>query len=149
MVEKNNNKRQRVKLVPEFSINDHQDVLVEILRRLDGPSLCSAACVCRLWSAVARNDSTWEELCFRQVSPRPSLPLRSVVSALGGYKRLYFLCIRPVLARLPKIIWSHDQLQLSLSLYCVHYYERLYVGAWHEDAPPSSLMFLRKPVNVV
>ncbi|CAN7025600.1 unnamed protein product, partial [Brassica rapa subsp. trilocularis] len=153
MVEKNNNKRQRVKLVPEFSINDHQDVLVEILRRLDGPSLCSAACVCRLWSAVARNDSIWEELCFRQVSPRPSLPLRSVVSALGGYRRLYFLCIRPVLSRLPKIIWSHDQLQLSLSLYCVHYYERLYVGAWHEDAPPSappsSLMFLRKPVNVV
>ncbi|KAG2278704.1 hypothetical protein Bca52824_061259 [Brassica carinata] len=38
MVEKSNNKRQRVNLVPEFSINDHHDVLVEILRRLDGPS---------------------------------------------------------------------------------------------------------------
>ena len=145
MVEKSNNKRQRVNLVPEFSINDHHDVLVEILRRLDGPSLCSAACVCRLWSAVARNDSIWEELCFRQVSPRPSLSIRSVVSALGGYRRLYFLCIRPFLARLPKILWSQDQLQLSLSLYCVHYYERIYVGA----APPSSLMFLRMPVNVV
>ncbi|EOA14122.1 hypothetical protein CARUB_v10027267mg [Capsella rubella] len=155
MVEKSNNKRQRVTLTqasasrPEFSINDHHDVLVEILRRLDGPSLCSAACVCRLWSAVARNDSIWEELCFQQVSPRPSLSLRSIVSALGGYRCLYFLCIRPVLARLPKLLWTRDQLQLSLSLYCVHYYERLYVGAWIGDAPPSSLMFLRKPVNVV
>lgn len=149
MVEKSNNKRQRVNQVPKFSINDHHDVLVEILRRLDGPSLCSAACVCRLWSAVARNDSIWEELCFRQVSPRPSLSLRSVVSALGGYRCLYFLCIRPVLARLPKLRWTRDQLQLSLSLYCVHYYERLYVGAWLGDAPPSSLLFLRKPVNVV
>ncbi|KFK31313.1 hypothetical protein AALP_AA6G096600 [Arabis alpina] len=146
---KGNKKRQRVKQVAKFCINDHHDILVEILRRLDGPSLCSAACVCRLWSAVARNDSIWEELCFRQVAPRPSLSLRSVVSALGGYRCLYFVCIRPVLARLPKLLWSRDQLQLSLSLYCVHYYERLYVGAWLSDAPPSSLMFLRKPVNVV
>ncbi|XP_062153490.1 F-box protein SNE [Alnus glutinosa] len=134
---------------PKFCINDHTDILTEILKRLDGPSLGVAACVCRLWSAIARNDSLWEHLCFRHVaSPAPS-SVRPVVLALGGYKRLYMVCVRPVLSRLGhsdlvrRRFWTRDEVQLSLSLFCVDYYERRLGGA-----SASSLMFLCKPVNV-
>ncbi|XP_030539749.1 F-box protein SNE [Rhodamnia argentea] len=148
---------------PKFCINDHVDVLAEILKRLDGRSLCLAACVCRLWSALARTDSVWEHLCFRHLSPPPPSSVRPVVSALGGHRRLYMVCIRPVLGRLgpsrsaelPWRVRSREELQLSLSLFCVDYYERLGSGSSGggrfgdgSATAPSSLMFLCKPVNV-
>ncbi|KAJ9176790.1 hypothetical protein P3X46_012068 [Hevea brasiliensis] len=152
----------------KFCINDHIDILIEILKRLDGRSLGVAACVCRLWCTIARNDSLWEDLCFRHVSPPPS-GVRAVVVALGGYKRLYMVCVRPVLSRLGRRlrlgdsdrvgrVWTRDEVQLSLSLFCVDYYERLGRlggggggsggGGGGGDTSAASLMFLCKPVNV-
>ncbi|XP_050383295.1 F-box protein SNE [Argentina anserina] len=134
----------------QFCINDHIDIVVEVLKRLDGPSLGVAACVCRLWCSVARNDSLWEHLCFRHVSSPPPSSVRPVVVALGGYKRLYMVCVRPVLSRLSdsrlvRRVWTRDEVQLSLSLFCVDYYERRLGGG---EAAASSLMFLCNPVNV-
>ncbi|KAL6330059.1 hypothetical protein AAG906_039977 [Vitis piasezkii] len=148
---------------PRFFINDNTDILMEILKRLDGRSLGVAACVCRLWRSVTWNDSLWEHLCFRHVSPPPP-GVRPVVVALGGYRRLYMMCLRPVLSRLGQMkrglggsggggdsdlvgrVWTRDSVQLSLSLFCVDYYERL--DGRLGDASTSSLMFLCKPVNV-
>ncbi|KAJ7964704.1 F-box protein like [Quillaja saponaria] len=143
---------------PKFFINDHIDILIEVLRRLDGPSLGIATCVCRLWCTISQNDdSLWEHLCFRHVSNPPSPSIRPVVVALGGYKRLYVVCVRPVLSRLGdselvrKRVWTRQEMQLSLSLFCIDYYERLGGtgnGRLAGDASASSLMFLCKPVNV-
>ncbi|GMG98754.1 hypothetical protein Nepgr_000594 [Nepenthes gracilis] len=151
----------------KFCINDHRDVLVEILKRLDARSLGVAACVCRLWCSITRNDALWEHLCFRHVSPPPS-GVRTVVVALGGYKRLYMVCVKPVLSRLAgakigsdgrgtggggnggdsdltRRVWRRHGAQMSLSLLCVDCYERL--GGRLGDASASSLMFLCEPVN--
>ncbi|KAF8409704.1 hypothetical protein HHK36_005783 [Tetracentron sinense] len=158
-----NEKEKKLK----FCINDHRDVLVEILKRLDGRSLGVAASVCRLWCSITRQDSVWESLCFRHVSPPPS-DVRPVVVALGGYRRLYMVCLRPViLSRLSrqlslrlgnggagdseriKRICTRDEVQLSLSLFSIDYYERLGGGTGRlGESSASSLMFLCKPVNV-
>lgn len=139
---------------PRFCINDNSDILVEILKRLDDRSLGVAACVCRLWCSITRNDSLWENLCFRHVSPSPS-GIRPVVVALGGYRRLYMVCLRPLLSRLARLklgrsgdseLWTQHEVQLSLSLFSVDYYEKL--GGRLGDASTSSLIFLCKPVNV-
>ncbi|XP_035543157.1 F-box protein SNE-like [Juglans regia] len=118
---------------PKFFINDHVDILIEILKHLDGPSLCVASirntsCVYRLWGTISRNDSLGERLCFRHVSSPPPSFVRPVVVALGSYKRLFMVC---------------DVVQLSLYLFCVDYYEKRLA-----DASVSSLMFPCKPVNV-
>ncbi|XP_022136160.1 F-box protein SNE-like [Momordica charantia] len=153
--EKNNKIKKKKNF--KFSINDHLDVLTEILRRLDGPSLCAAACVCRLWCALARNDdSLWEHLCLRHASSPPPSALRSVVLALGGYKRLYMLCLRPLLATfnrrrshfVRRVSTLQDHLQLSLSLFSVDCYERSGRIAGDAAAAAPSLRFLCKPVNV-
>ncbi|KAE9614705.1 putative F-box domain-containing protein [Lupinus albus] len=82
-------------------INDNIDILTEILKRLDGPSLGVSSCVCRLWCNLTHNnDSLWEHLCFRHLSTPPPPSVRAMVAALGGYKRLYMVCVRPVLSRL-------------------------------------------------
>ncbi|XP_016444573.1 F-box protein SNE-like [Nicotiana tabacum] len=157
----------------KFFINDNQDLLIEILKRLDGRSLGVAACVCKQWCAITRDDSLWEHLCFRHVSPPPD-GVRTVVLALGGYRRLYMVCVRPVLNRLRKwkpigmesasdsevgrrVYWTRHEVELSLSLFCVDYYERVLLGGGgggggggrHGDAAcTSSLMFLCNAVNV-
>ncbi|KAL7582874.1 F-box protein SNE [Lactuca sativa] len=145
-----------------FPINDHVDLLIEVLQRLDGRSLGAAACVCRQWCSIVRNDSLWENLCFRHVSP-PSVGVRSVVLALGGYRRMYMVCVRPVASRLKRRrffsgesevvrrVWNRHEVELSLSLFCVEYYERLLGGGGgvvSGESPAKSLKFLCKAVNV-
>ncbi|KAL2474484.1 F-box protein SNE [Abeliophyllum distichum] len=145
---------------PKFFINDNMDVLIEILKRLDDRSLGVAASVCSLWCSLTRNDSLWEHLCFRQLSPPPE-GVRSVVVALGGYRRLYMGCVKPVLSRLEKSkvrelsvarVWTRHEVELSLSLFCVDYYERVLLGGaggrLGGDSAASSLMLLCKAVNV-
>ncbi|CAN6313726.1 unnamed protein product [Urochloa humidicola] len=153
-----------------YNINDNADLLAEILGRLDGRSLAAAACVCRLWAAVARRDAVWEAMCLRHVGPAPPSAgpaTRAVVAALGGYRRLYRLCLGPALDRLGRAgalaqaqaaRAHHLSLSLSLSLFSIDCYERLgVVGAGAAPAagrqqqpppPPSSLLFLCKPVDV-
>lgn len=154
MVQQQQHRREQEKR-PRFFINDNIDILREILKRLDGPSLGVAACVCRLWCSLTRNDdSLWEHLCFRHVSSPPTASVRAVVVALGGYKRLYMVCVRPVLSRLGnservrKRVWTRHEVQLSLSLFCIDSYERLESGRIPSDASASSLMFLCNSVNV-
>ncbi|XP_057796773.1 F-box protein SNE-like [Salvia miltiorrhiza] len=125
-----------------YYINDNLDMLIEILKRLDGRSLGVAACVCRLWSALARHDSLWEHLCFRHLSPPPH-GVRAVVAALGGYRSFYMLCFKPVGAAERRLSTRHE-MDISLSLFCVDYYERvLLAGAARiPPAPSPPLIFL-------
>ncbi|XP_064997882.1 F-box protein SNE-like [Musa acuminata AAA Group] len=131
-----------------FSINDNVDLLAEILGRLDGRSLAVAGCVCRLWSAVGRRDSVWEDVCHRHAAGG-SGATRSVVAALGGYRRLYRLCIGPALDRLAGSDGAHLSLSLSLSLslFSIDCYERL-GGRQQQQQQSASLLFLFKPVDV-
>ncbi|XP_019193883.1 PREDICTED: F-box protein SNE-like [Ipomoea nil] len=157
---------EREKRSCKFCINDNVDVLIEILKRLDGRSMGVAACVCRLWCAISRDDSLWEHLCFRHASPPPE-GVRTVVTALGGYRRLYMVCVRPVVSRLrswrigadssSERVWTRNEVDLSLSLFCVDYYERVLLGdngggggggRLGDDSSTASLMFLCKAVNV-
>ncbi|XP_042486576.1 F-box protein SNE-like [Macadamia integrifolia] len=163
-------REKKVQVKVKFCINDHPDILVEILKRLDGRSLGVVACVCRQWRSLTCHDWLWENICFRYVSP-PPCDVRPVVVALGGYRRLYMVCLRPLLTRLSSSrlslggggcgrVWTRDEVQLSLSLFSIDYYERLVLGSTVEDeasssssATPSStstssLMFLCKAVNV-
>lgn len=124
--------------VEKFCMNDNMDVLIEILKRLDDRSLGVAACICRLWCALTQNDALWEHLCFRHLSPPPE-GVRTVVVALGGYRRLYTMCVKPVLSRIGKMrvrgaaanwerrVWTRHEVGLSLSLFCVDYYERVFL----------------------
>ncbi|KAK8934064.1 F-box protein SNE [Platanthera zijinensis] len=139
-----------------YNINDNADLLAEILARLDGRSLAAAACVCSLWLAVSRRDAVWEALCNRHVYAAASFPgTRAVVAALGGYRRLYRRCVGPILDRLAAVAGDHGPQsseaalaaaqRLSLSLFSIDCYERLSVGGRQR---PSSLLFLRSPVDV-
>ena len=73
------------------------------------------------------------------------------------------VCVRPVVSQLKKRrmysaesevvrrVWNRHEVELSLSLFCVEYYERLLVGGGGVvtgESPAKSLKFLCKAVNV-
>lgn len=131
------------------------DLLSEVLKYVDGRSLARASCVNRQWHKAAQDEKLWENICLRHWANIGCghHQLRSVVLALGGFRRLYAICIWPLLnpssssssssafnsqTLLPPIpsqgpsrkpaktqCWGKDEFHLSLSLFSIHCYEKI------------------------
>ncbi|XP_074556530.1 F-box protein GID2-like [Curcuma longa] len=85
--------------VPEIG----EDLVLEVLKRADARTVGRAACVCRIWRRLAEDDRLWEVVCTRDwvKLPYSELQLRSVVLALGGFRRLHSLYILPLMGHRP------------------------------------------------
>lgn len=132
-----------------------ENLLYEVLRRVDdGSTLAKAASVSRQWRQTAHDERIWELICTRHYHRSPT-QLRAVVSALGGFRRLYSSHLWPLLkpasssspspapppaaasswpglppAPAPgparsKARWGKDEVNLSLSLLSIKYFEKM------------------------
>ncbi|GLJ58346.1 hypothetical protein SUGI_1489850 [Cryptomeria japonica] len=114
------------------------DALHEIFSHLDADALAMASCVSRQWYEAAMDDNMWEEICTKHWPSSTGISmtqLRYVVNVMGGFRRLYAKCLHPLLRRPSSsssyafkedgVVWSEDQVQLSLCLFSVDYYKRL------------------------
>ncbi|WOK92614.1 F-box protein GID2-like [Canna indica] len=134
-----------------------EDLVLEVLKRADALTLGRAACVSRRWRKLAEDEGVWEAVCIRDWVrvPCAKQQLRSVVLALGGFRRLHSLYILPFLtpsARrpgagfpvlalpsvgtaaspsmttrrpVPQPRWGKDAVQLSLSLLSIGFFEKM------------------------
>uniref|UniRef100_A0A7N0TQ23 F-box protein GID2 n=1 Tax=Kalanchoe fedtschenkoi TaxID=63787 RepID=A0A7N0TQ23_KALFE len=133
-----------------------ENLLYEVLKHADAKTLATAACVCRGWSRTAADERLWELICTRQWNNIGcgNQQLRSVVLALGGFRRLHSLYIwplskpasssssssSPVAASASASTssgwrvkprqqrWGKDEVHLSLSLLSIRYYEKMNFG---------------------
>jgi len=106
----------------------NEDIVMKVLRHLDAKSLAMASCVNRQWKRAVETESLWERVCRKEwLAGGESQNMRSVVIALGGYRRFFFLCLRPLLYRsLPTRPCSNDGfIPLPLSPFSLDCYERL------------------------
>lgn len=122
-----------------------EDLLFEVMKHMDARTLGAAACVSRLWCKTAMDERLWEMICARQsaIIARGSRQLRSVVLALGGFRRLHALYLWP-LQKLPSHAasasvpsssafprglisphWGKDEVHLSLSLLSIRCFEMM------------------------
>ncbi|KAI3465306.1 hypothetical protein Pfo_021969 [Paulownia fortunei] len=130
-----------------------ENLLYEVLRHVDdGRTLAKAACVSRQWKRTAHDERLWELICTRHYHRSP-MQLRAVVLALGGFRRLYsshlwpllkpassspsappavstWPCLPPTPAPPPgaarsKARWGKDEVNLSLSLLSIKYFEKM------------------------
>ncbi|RZC48511.1 hypothetical protein C5167_016937 [Papaver somniferum] len=128
-------------------LND--DLAFEVLKHFDAKTLATAACVNKKWSKMAEDERLWEFICTRYWANIGcgNRQLRSVVLALGGFRRLHSLYIWPLLKRSssssiasssssssvlpsrtvvkPKPNWGRDEVNLSLSLLSIRYFEMM------------------------
>ncbi|XP_074592346.1 F-box protein GID2-like [Curcuma longa] len=128
--------------VPELG----EDLVLEVLKRADARTVGRAACVCRIWRRLAEDDRLWEAVCTRDWVKRPysEMQLRSVVLALGGFRRLHSLYSLPLLghrpaaaspslalppaspiSRRPNSRMGKDEVQLSLALLSLNFFGKL------------------------
>lgn len=129
-----------------------ENLLYEVLKHVDPRTLAASACVSKQWKKTAEDERLWEMICTEHYAKDP-LQLRAVVLALGGFRRLYSLYLWPLLkpssssssssaastwpclplAQIPaktsagsvKARWGKDEVNLSLSLLSIRYYEKM------------------------
>ncbi|OVA02047.1 F-box domain [Macleaya cordata] len=79
--------------------NLDEDLLFEVLKHVDAKSLAKAGCVSKQWHKTAQDERLWEMICTRHWANTGcgNQQLRSVVLALGGFRRLHTLCLWPLL----------------------------------------------------
>ena len=84
-------------------VNLDEDLLFEVLKHVDARTLATAACVSRQWKRTAHDERLWEMICTRHWANVGcgTQQLRSVVLALGGFRRLHALCLWPLLKSPP------------------------------------------------
>lgn len=131
----------------EFSKLD-ENLLYEVFKHADAKTLAVASCVSKQWHRTAQDERLWELICTRHWSNSinyGSRQLRSVVLALGGFRRLHALFLSktapttsasPILppssSSIPARVvrggskrWGKDEVNLSLSLFSIRYYEKM------------------------
>ncbi|XP_039013871.1 F-box protein At2g27310-like isoform X1 [Hibiscus syriacus] len=68
------------------------DVFYDILRRLDGPSLASAACSCSAFCSISREERLWENVCSSLWPSTNRDDVKSLILAIGGFRKFYADC---------------------------------------------------------
>ncbi|GLT59830.1 hypothetical protein SLA2020_326280 [Shorea laevis] len=68
------------------------DIFYDILRRLDGPTLASAACVCAAFCSISKEETLWENACSSVWPSTNSEDVKSLISSIGGFRKFYADC---------------------------------------------------------
>ncbi|KAL8130933.1 F-box protein GID2-like [Apium graveolens] len=128
-----------------------ENLLYEVLKHADARTLGVAACVNTQWHKTSKDERLWELICTKQWANIGcgKQQLRSVVLALGGFRRLHALYLWPLAkpavvapettsawpcipvakagtsAAPAKTRWGKDEVHLSLSLLSIRYYEKM------------------------
>lgn len=73
------------------------DLICEILKRVDGATLASVECASSLFRFATREEHAWEELCSSMWPSTRNEEVRSLIFALGGFRKFYRDCFPMVL----------------------------------------------------
>nr|ULB12956.1 GID2 protein [Aegilops tauschii subsp. tauschii] len=73
-----------------------EDVMFEVLRRVEPRTLAAAACVSQGWRVLAQDERLWEAPCVREWTGLgfSEQLLRAVVLPFGGFRRLHAVSIQ-------------------------------------------------------
>ncbi|XP_047341466.1 F-box protein GID2-like [Impatiens glandulifera] len=74
------------------------NLLYEILKHADAKTLAAVSCVSKQWNKTSQDERLWEMICTKQSANIGCgiHQLRSVVLALGGFRRLHSLYLWPL-----------------------------------------------------
>ncbi|OAY50987.1 F-box protein GID2 [Manihot esculenta] len=131
-------------------VNLDENLLFEVFKHVDARTLGRAACVSKQWHRTAQDERLWELICTRHSANIGCgiQQLRSVVLALGGFRRLHSQYLLPLskpqssstassssssswspfpamIGSKPPAKWGKDEVHLSLSLLSIRYYEKM------------------------
>ncbi|KAJ6872094.1 hypothetical protein NC651_031257 [Populus alba x Populus x berolinensis] len=132
-------------------MNLDENLLFEVLKHVDARTLGRASCVSKQWHRTVQDERLWELICTNHWANIGcgNQQLRSVVLALGGFRRLHSQYLWPLskphptpapssssspsawnpfpkmIGNKPPARWGKDEVHLSLSLLSIRYYEKM------------------------
>jgi hypothetical protein len=68
------------------------DIFYDILKRLDGATLASAACACAAFSSISKEERLWEDVCSSMWPSTSNEQVKSLITSIGGFKKFYADC---------------------------------------------------------
>ncbi|CAN1175372.1 F-box protein At2g27310 [Linum perenne] len=68
------------------------DIFYDILKRLDGSTLASAACTCAAFCSISKEESLWENVCSSMWPSTDREDVKDLISSLGGFRKFYADC---------------------------------------------------------
>lgn len=83
------------------------DLFYDILRRLDGATLASAACACAAFSSISKEERIWEDVCSLMWPSTKRDDVKSLILSLGGFKKFYADCFPLIINKeVPNFRWN-------------------------------------------
>ncbi|CAK9175829.1 unnamed protein product [Ilex paraguariensis] len=83
------------------------DLFYDILRRLDGATLASAACTCAAFCSISKEDRLWENVCSSMWPSTNREDVKSLISSIGGFKKFYADCFPLIVNKeVPEFQWN-------------------------------------------
>ncbi|CAM6089272.1 unnamed protein product [Calypogeia fissa] len=76
----------------DVAVTLNDDLVFEVLRRVDPVTLATASCVNSDFRHMADNEGLWEELCNKRWPSTRDADVKSILSTVGGFKKLYAEC---------------------------------------------------------
>ncbi|XWS31596.1 hypothetical protein CRYUN_Cryun23aG0089900 [Craigia yunnanensis] len=68
------------------------DLFYDILRRLDGSTLATAACACATFCSISREERLWENVCSSMWPSTNREDVKNLISSIGGFRKFYADC---------------------------------------------------------
>ena len=84
------------------------DILYEVLSRVDGVTLATAACASSPFHSVSNNEKIWERICYRKWPSTKDPEVNALISSLGGFRRFYGECFPLIVSRHPFVFDASD-----------------------------------------
>ncbi|KAK6937512.1 hypothetical protein RJ641_031020 [Dillenia turbinata] len=83
------------------------DILYDILRRLDGPTLASAACACAAFCSISKDEKLWESACASLWPSTNRDDVKKLIMSIGGFKKFYADCFPLIINKeVPEFQWD-------------------------------------------
>ncbi|XP_057815978.2 probable F-box protein At2g36090 [Cryptomeria japonica] len=73
-----------------------RDIVGEILKRVDGPTLANAACSSSDFLSFANEEWLWENMCISLWPSTNNEEVKQLISSLGGFRKFYGDCFPPL-----------------------------------------------------
>lgn len=81
------------------------DALYEVLVRVDGVTLATAACASSVFHRVSGDKKIWESVCNLQWPSTNDPEVRSIISAVGGFQKFYGECF-PLIVNKQSVVFD-------------------------------------------
>ncbi|KAF5197983.1 F-box protein [Thalictrum thalictroides] len=86
----------------------NSDLFYDILGRLDGATLASAACTCAAFCSISKEEKIWENVCRSLWPSIDREDVRNLISSIGGFRKFYADCFPLIVNKeVPVAQWDY------------------------------------------